>query len=96
MKIDQKTAIDTAELFRSLSDPTRVKLMAGLLDSELNVNQLAQTAGISASAASHQLRILRQMRIVRTRRAGREIFYRLDDIHVAELFQRGVTHIQHG
>ena len=95
MIIDQQTANDTAALFKALSDPTRVRLIAGLLEAEVSVGELASLAEISASAASHQLSVLRQMRLVRTRRDGRVMYYHLDDEHVAELFQKGVSHARH-
>ena len=94
--LDDRTAGDVAELFRALSDTSRVRLMAALIDGELNVGALAEAAGISESAVSHHLRGLRQMRMVRARKQGRQVFYMLDDQHVADLFLRGVAHIQHG
>ncbi len=84
-----------AELFSALSDPSRVRIIAALLDGETNVGTLASIVGISESAASHQLRTLRQMRLVRARREGRRIAYSLDDAHVADIFQRSLDHIQH-
>lgn len=94
--LDDQTAADVAELFRTLSDPTRVRMIAALLEGEINVGTLAARVGISESAASHQLRTLRQMRLVRARKQGRTVFYRLDDDHVADLFQRGLDHVIHG
>jgi DNA-binding transcriptional ArsR family regulator len=96
MKIDDVTAFYTAELFRTLGDPTRVKLIALLLEQENPVHILAEEAGTSQSAISHQLRVLRQMRLVRVRKAGRQVFYCLDDEHVAELFKKGLDHARHG
>ncbi len=85
-----------AELFRALSDPTRVRIIALLLEGEIHVKALAERIKISESAASHQLRTLRQMRLVRARRQGREVYYCLDDEHVSDLFQRGLDHVLHG
>lgn len=85
-----------AELFKALSDPTRVRLLSVLLQGELCVSELAGRLGLSPSAVSHQLRGLRQMRLVRMRRAGRHVFYALDDEHISDLFQRGLEHVQHG
>ncbi len=84
-----------AELFSALSDPSRVRIIAALLDGETNVGTLAKIVGISESAASHQLRTLRQMRLVRARREGRRMAYSLDDAHVADIFQRSLDHILH-
>ncbi len=85
-----------AELFRALGDASRVRIIAELLGGERHVAALADAAGISESAASHHLRGLRQMRLVRTRRAGRKVFYALDDDHVAALLLEGLDHVRHG
>jgi len=81
-----------AELFGALSDPTRLRIISVLLESELNVGQIAGSVGLSESAVSHQLRGLRQMRLVRARKSGRQVFYALDDDHVARLYQLGLQH----
>jgi len=94
--MDERLAEQLAELFRTLSDPSRVRIIAALLQGEVNVSTLAEIVGISESAVSHQLRSLRQMRLVRARKQGREVYYSLDDDHVIDLFQRGLDHIQHG
>jgi DNA-binding transcriptional ArsR family regulator len=95
-RLDDRMATEVAELFRALSDPTRVRIIAALLEGEIHVGALAAQVEISQSAASHQLRTLRQLRLVRARKQGRTVFYRLDDDHVADLFQRGLDHILHG
>lgn len=94
--LNEKTAARLAELFRSLSDTSRVRIISALADGEMNVGALANAVGISESAASHQLRGLRQMRLVRARKSGRQVFYCLDDDHIADLFRRGLDHVQHG
>ncbi len=91
--LDGAIATRLAELFKALSDPTRVRLLSVLLRGELCVSELAGQLGLSPSAVSHQLRGLRQMRLVRLRRAGRRIFYALDDEHISDLFQRGLEHV---
>jgi DNA-binding transcriptional ArsR family regulator len=97
MPLDPKTAAHTAELFSSLSDPNRVRIISALLENEeLNVGALAECLGMSISAVSHQVSSLRQMRLVRTRKEGRQVFYALDDDHVASLFRQGVDHALHG
>ncbi|HBY09133.1 MAG TPA: hypothetical protein DEH22_15640 [Chloroflexi bacterium] len=93
--VDEQTAQYLAEFFSALSDPSRVRIIAALTQTELNVGSLSDIVGISESAVSHQLRGLRQMRLVRARKEGRQVFYSLDDEHVAELFQRGLEHILH-
>ena len=94
--LDDATAAQVAELFRAFSDPSRVRLIAALAEGELNVGALAEIAGVSESAVSHHLRGLRQMRLVRARKDGRQVYYALDDDHVAALFRQGLDHVQHG
>ena len=95
--LDDQTAAQVAELFRAFSDPSRVRLIAALADAgELNVSTLAERVGVSESAVSHHLRGLRQMRLVRARKDGRQVFYALHDDHVAALYRQGLDHVQHG
>jgi DNA-binding transcriptional ArsR family regulator len=94
--VDERTAVRLAELFRALGDASRVQILAALMGGERHVGALAECAGISESAVSHHLRGLRQMRLVRYRRDGRQVFYALDDDHVVELFRRGLDHVEHG
>jgi ArsR family transcriptional regulator len=94
--VDEHTAARVAELFRALGDASRVRIIAALLGGELNVGALAAAVGISESAISHHMRGLRQMRLVRARRDGRQVYYSLDDDHVVELFKRGLDHVEHG
>lgn len=94
--IDEDTAAHLAELFSAFGDTSRVRLISALTVREMNVTALAEATGLSASAVSHQLRGLRQMRLVRARKDGRQVFYALDDDHVVELYQRGLDHVQHG
>ena len=96
LSLDARLATQLAELFRALGDPSRVCIIAALLEGETNVSELAEFVGISPSAVSHQLRSLRLMRLVRARKQGRQVYYSLDDDHVADLFQRGLDHVQHG
>jgi DNA-binding transcriptional ArsR family regulator len=93
--LDEGTAIRLAETFRALSDPTRVRIVSLLAGAELCVCDLAAALDMSQSAVSHQLRILRDLRLARWRREGRQIFYTLDDEHVADLFRRGLAHVMH-
>lgn len=85
-----------AELFGALSDPSRVRIIAALRRGEMNVGALAEAVGLSGSAVSHQLRGLRQLKIVRARRVGRQVYYALDDEHIADLYARGLDHVRHG
>ena len=94
--LDEHTAAHVAELFRSFSDTSRVRILSILTEREVNVGSLADLVGISESAISHHLRSLRQLGLVQTRREGKEIFYRVDDAHLIALFREGVKHIQYG
>ncbi len=93
--LDEQTAMRMATLFDSLSDPTRLRILAALMAGEVNVGDLVQLVGLSKSAVSHQLRGLRDKRVIRTRKQGRQVFISLDDEHIAELFQRGLDHVCH-
>lgn len=95
-QVDEQTAADVAELFRALGDTSRVLILASLVYQQANVSSLADKVGISESAVSHQLRTLRLMRLVEAKKKGREVFYRLDDDHVATLLRHGLDHILHG
>ncbi len=94
--LDERDAAQLAELFRALGDASRVRILSAITDEELNVSTIAEVVGITESAVSHHLRGLRQMRLVRARKNGREVFYTLDDEHVAELFNSGLEHVRHG
>lgn len=93
--IDGLAATRLARTFQALADPTRVRLISALLDRELCVCDLAAVLGMSQSAVSHQLRILRDLYIVRTRKEGRIVHYALEDAHIRDLFVRGLEHILH-
>lgn len=92
--LDEHTAAHVAELFRSFSDTSRVRILSVIVDREVNVSQLAELIGVSESAVSHHLRGLRQMRIVKFRRDGKEVYYSVEDPHIIALFQQGVRHVQ--
>jgi DNA-binding transcriptional ArsR family regulator len=92
--LNEHTASNVAELFRAFSDTSRVRILSVLVAKEANITALAEMVGISESAISHHMRGLRQMRIVRARREGKEVFYHVDDPHIIALFQQGVHHVQ--
>ncbi len=94
--IDDETAVRLAETFKALSDPTRVRIISALRQAELCVGDLARCLGMEQSAISHQLRLLRQLRLVRARKVGRHVFYALDDDHIHTLFLQGLDHVRHG
>lgn len=88
-------AATLAELFRTLGDPNRLRIISVLMHHELCVHDITELVELSQSAVSHQLRVLRQMRLVRTRKEGRNVYYALDDDHVRELFRLSLEHISH-
>ena len=89
-----RTVEALAETFRVLGDPTRVRILDALAGGELCVCDIAALANISESAVSHQLRLLRGMRLVRPRRAGRLVYYAVDDHHILELLRQAMTHVE--
>jgi DNA-binding transcriptional ArsR family regulator len=94
--LNEGTAAQVAELFGAFSDTGRVRILAALLGGELNVRALASRLGVTESAVSHQLRGLRRMRLVRSRRDGQKVFYRIEDEHIVALFQQGIRHVGDG
>ena len=93
--IDEGETIALAELMQALSAPSRLRLLYALRDGEAGVGELADRTGMTPSAASQQLRILRHLRFVVTRREGRSIVYRLHDGHVAVLLDEARNHLDH-
>ncbi len=94
--ISDDTSYKLAGVFKVLGDPSRVKIIYALLQSELCVGDISSTVGISQSAVSHQLRGLRDLRLVKSRRDGQLIHYSLDDLHVINLLSECLEHIQEG
>jgi DNA-binding transcriptional ArsR family regulator len=88
------SAAALADTFKVLGDTTRVRILDALSRAELCVHDLAVRVGLSESAVSHQLRLLRGKRLVRPRRDGRNIYYRLDDDHIVGLFVQGLDHVE--
>jgi ArsR family transcriptional regulator, lead/cadmium/zinc/bismuth-responsive transcriptional repressor len=95
MKLTELKASQLAELFSSLSDASRIRIIALLIGGEMSVRAIADGLGMTESAVSHQLRGLRHMHLVRARKSGRQVFYTLDDDHVSRLFTLGLDHVQH-
>lgn len=84
---------DLAELYKIFGDSTRVKILYALLESELCVCDISDILGVSQSAVSHQLRTLKQSKLVKFRREGKTVFYSLSDEHVFRILDQGMTHI---
>ncbi len=84
---------DLAELFKVFGDSTRIKLLYALFEAELCVCDIAELLGVSQSAVSHQLRVLKNARLVKPRREGKAVFYSLADDHVRKIIAQGMEHI---
>ena len=91
---DEELLADMAELFKVFGDTTRTKILAALSESEMCVCCISSILGMTVSAVSHQLRILRQSKLVKTRRVGKEIYYSLDDEHIGEIFRTALEHVK--
>ncbi len=85
-----------SELFKIFGDPTRIRILCAMLDAELCVNDIAGLLQMSQSSVSHQLRILKTSKLVKSRRDGKSVFYSLDDEHVHSILSMGMEHIMEG
>lgn len=92
--VDGDAVLGLADTFRAMGDPTRVRILDALSHGELCVCDLAAVLGVTQSAVSHQLRLLKNLRLVKARRAGRMVFYALDDQHIVGLFAQGLQHVE--
>lgn len=90
---DEEMLYDLADLFRVFSDTTRIKILFALMAEDLSVGEIAEAVNTSQSAVSHQLRILKQARLVKFRRDGKQVIYSLSDDHVYTMLSQGMTHI---
>jgi ArsR family transcriptional regulator len=88
--------IRLASFYKSFSDVTRLKILSALSKSEMCVCDLAFLISMSQSAVSHQLQVLRQSKLVKTRRDGKVVYYSLDDEHVRSVIEKGLSHVLHG
>lgn len=93
MMPDEENLYDLAELFKVFGDSTRIQILYTLLDHEKSVGDIAEELGMNASAISHQLRVLKQAKLIKNRRAGKNMFYELADDHVAVIMRMGLEHI---
>ncbi len=92
--IDEAVVVQIADLFKGFADPTRVKILSLLLEQEMCVTCIASEVDLSQSAVSHQLRILKQMHLIKFRREGKNILYSLADGHVKTILETGLEHVQ--
>ena len=90
----EETLYDLAELFKVFGDTTRIKILYALFEAELCVCDIAQLLGMTQSAVSHQLRVLKSSRLVRPRKEGKSVFYSLADDHVRKIIAQGMEHIE--
>ena len=91
---DEEVLYEVAELFKVFGDSTRTRIISALKVSELCVCDIASVLRMTKSAVSHQLRILRQTKIVKARKSGREVFYSLDDEHIEKIYKMAIEHIE--
>lgn len=91
--MNDKHLYELAELFKVFGDPTRVRILYALFENERCVYDIADRLGMTQSAISHQLRILKQAKLVKNRRDGKTIYYALADDHVRTIFDQGMSHI---
>ena len=91
--IQEEMLYDLAELFKVFGDSTRIRILYALMQSEMCVCDLASTLQMGQSAVSHQLRVLKQAKLVKYRRAGKTVFYSLADSHVVTILDQGLDHI---
>lgn len=90
---DDDTLYDLANLFKMFGDPTRAKILSCLQIRDLYVGEIAEILGMSVSAVSHQLRVLRGAKLVKGTKEGKEVKYSLDDDHVTKIMEYGLTHV---
>mgnify|MGYP002515392085 FL=1 len=90
---DEDTLFDLAELFKIFGDSSRIKILFALLQQELTVTSVAENLGMTQSAVSHQLRILKTNKLVKFRREGKNLFYSLSDNHVVSILNQGLDHV---
>lgn len=93
---EEETLYDLAEVFKVFGDTTRIRILWALDEAEMCVCDIAALLDMTQSAISHQLRILKQAKLVRTRKEGKVVYYSLDDEHVRLIFDQGLTHINEG
>ena len=92
---DEEALLDLADLFKVFGDSTRVRIISALIHEELCVCDIAALLGMTKSAISHQLRALRQTKLVKYRKEGKVVYYSLEDDHVGTIFAQGLNHVTH-
>ncbi len=92
-RLEEDVLYELAEIFKTIGDPTRIKILYSLKERELCVCDLSELLEMSSSAISHQLRVLRNNKLVKFRKEGRSVYYSLDDDHILSLFRQGLEHV---
>ena len=95
MELDEESLFLVSQTFKALSDPTRIRILHLLSQGEYSVNDIAEKLNLMQSTVSHQLRFLKNLRLVKSRRAGTSIFYSHEDQHVMEVLEQMIHHAQH-
>ena len=93
-KLNENELFDLAELFKVFGDSTRIRILYVLFEEEICVQELADRLGMTQSAVSHQLKILKQSKLIKSRREGKSAFYSLSDDHVRSIIDQGLEHVQ--
>ncbi|MDR2803738.1 MAG: metalloregulator ArsR/SmtB family transcription factor [Treponema sp.] len=91
---DEEVMLDLADLFKMFADSTRIKIICALLEAEMCVCDISALLGMTKSSISHQLRLLRQTKLVKNRRDGKIVYYSLDDDHIKDILDKGLSHIR--
>ena len=91
---DLELLFELADLFKVFGDSTRLRIMVLISDAELPVNEIAEALNMEQSTISHQLRVLRQNKLVRVRRDGKQMYYSLDDAHIGAILCTGISHVE--
>ena len=94
LPLDEHTAAHIADLFSAFTDTSRVRIISAIIEQEMKISDLSELIGVTESAISHHMRGLRQLKIVRARRDGKEVFYSIVDPHLIALFKQGVDHVK--
>ena len=92
-KVNENTLYDVAELFKNFSDSTRIRILYCLFEKERSVTEISELLQMNQSAISHQLRFLKNSKLVKNRRNGKTIYYSLDDDHVYNIILQGIEHV---
>ncbi|MCW1929337.1 ArsR/SmtB family transcription factor [Bhargavaea beijingensis] len=94
-ELDEETLFIVSQTFKALSDPTRLRILNLLSEHEYPVNEIAARLSLLQSTVSHQLRFLKNLRLVKYRREGTSLFYSIDDEHVVDLLRQAIGHARH-